>query len=133
MAAFTLGGDTPEAQEFVLTPAPGPDVHVLPEPFPAPSTSPTPDVGGEPSFKPSVAWVAEGHYLAVVTWGSGSCPSGPHGIEVAPDQEVEIRLRRRFSAADVCSADMSGHVTVVQRPQGITPPSRCWLDSRTPR
>ena len=57
----------------------------------------------------------------MVTWGSGSCPSGPHGIEVVADQEIEIRLGRRFSDADVCSADMSGHVTVVQLPQGITP------------
>ena len=140
VAEFPLGGDTAEARKFVLTPAPGSDVHVLPEPSPAPPMTPapdlggrlptepnqsppappTPDVGGWPSFEPSVAWVDEGEYLAVVTWGSGSCPSGPRDIEVAADQEIEIRLGPRSSDRDACSTDIRGHVTVVPLPQGIT-------------
>ncbi|MGY1640280.1 hypothetical protein ACI782_03995 [Geodermatophilus sp. SYSU D00703] len=136
VAAFALGGDTPEAREFVLTPVPGPDIQVLPEPSPAPPSPdlgeyvPTrppadpwtpPDPGGWPSFQPSVAWVNDGRYLAVVTFGSSSCPSGPYGIEVVAEQEIEIRIGPLFADRDVCSADMSGHVTVVEVPQGITP------------
>jgi hypothetical protein len=141
VAEFLLGGDTPGAREFVLAPAPGPHVQVLPEPSEAPPITPapdlgepphtgptqtlplapTPDPGAWPSFEPSVAWVNDGQYLAVVTWGSGSCPSGPHGIEVVADQEIEIRLGPLFPDRDVCSADMSGHVTVVELPQGVTP------------
>jgi hypothetical protein len=141
VAEFALGGDTPDAREFVLTPPPDPSVHVLPEPSHAPPVMPapdlgerlhtepmqsppvtsTPDPGGWPSLEPSVAWVDDGQYLAVVTFGSGSCPSGPDAIEVVADQEIEIGLGPLFSDPDACSADMSGHVTVVELPQGVTP------------
>jgi hypothetical protein len=139
---FGLGADTPEAREFELTPMPGPRVQVLPEPSHAPrftlpdpgegfelsytpSPAPVPDSGGqsplESAFQPSIAWVNDGQYLGVVTWGSGSCPSGPDSIEVVADQEIEIRLGALFPDRNACSADMSGHVTVVELPQGVTP------------
>ncbi len=142
VAEFGLGADTPEAREFVLTPMPGPHVQVLPEPSQAPritlpdpgadfeltytpAPEPAPDSGGqsplESVFEPSIAWVNDGQYLAVVTWGSSSCPSGPDSIEVPADQEVEVRLGPLFPDRDTCTADMSGHVTVVELPQGITP------------
>ena len=140
VAEFGLGADTPEAREFELTPMPGPRVQVLPEPSHAPritlsdpgegfeltySPSPAPDSGGqsplESAFQPSIAWVNDGQYLAVVTWGSSSCPSGPHGIVVVADQEIEIRLGPLFPDRDTCTADMSGHVTVVELPQEVTP------------
>jgi hypothetical protein len=142
VAEFGLEADTPEAREFELTPMPGPRVQMLPEPSPAPritlsdpgegfeltnssSPAPAPDSGGqspvESAFQPSIAWVNDGQYLAVITHGSGSCPSGPHGIEVVADQEIEIRLGPLFPDRDPCSADISGHVTVVQLPQGIRP------------
>ena len=101
VAAFPLGGGSPEEREFVLTQTPGPPDHE--------------------AFEPSVAWVDDGRYLAVITYGSGSCPSGPHGIDVVADQEIEIRLGPLFPDRDVCSADMSGHVTVVELPPGISP------------
>lgn len=142
VAEFGLGTDTPEAREFVLTPLPEPRVAVLPAPSPAPritlpdpgecfeltytpSPGSPPDSAGpsplESAFQSSVTWVNNGQYLAVVTWGSSSCPSGPHGIEVAADQEIEIRLGPLFPDRETCTADMSGHVTVVELPQGITP------------
>ena len=142
VAEFGLGADTPEAREFVLTPMPGPRVQLLPEPSHAPritlsdpgegfeltytpSPTPAPDSGGpsplESAFQPSIAWVNDGQYLAVVTHGSGSCPSGPRGIEVVAEQEIEIRLGPLFPDRDTCSADMSGHVTVVELPRGVTP------------
>jgi hypothetical protein len=142
VAEFGLGADTPEVREFVLAPMPGPHVEVLPEPSHAPritlpdpgedfeltytpAPAPAPDSRGqsplESAFQPSVTWVNDGQYLAVVTWGSSSCPSGPHGIEVAADQEIEVRLGPLFPDRDTCTADMSGHVTVVKLPQGVTP------------
>jgi hypothetical protein len=141
VAEFALEAGTPEAGQFVVTPMPGPHIQVFPEPPRAPPltqsrglgeqlptepmqrfpVTPTSDPGGWPSFEPSVAWVSDGEYLGVVTFGSGSCPSGPHGIEVVADQEIEIRLGPLFSGQEACSADISGHVTVVEVPQGIAP------------
>jgi hypothetical protein len=141
VAEFALGADAPEAREFVLTPTPVPRVQVLPAPSPAApmtpvpdlreevpvetSTAPVPDSGErsllEPAFQPSVAWVDDGRYLGVVAFGSSSCPSGPLAIEVVADQEIQIRLGPLFPDRDVCSADLSGHVTVVELPEGITP------------
>jgi hypothetical protein len=139
VAEFALGWDTPEERQFALTPNPGPHVEVLPAPSPGPPITPSP-LDEQPPFEPSpappatspapgpawsfessVAWVNDGQYLGVVTWGSGSCPTSPHGIEVVADQEIEIRLGALFSDRDACSADISGHVTVVKLPQGVTP------------
>ena len=41
--------------------------------------------------------------------------------KIDQSQEVEIRLGPLFGDGDVCSADMSGHVTVVELPRGVTP------------
>ena len=101
VAEFALGAETADAGQFVLTP--------------------TPDPGRWLSFEPSVTWVDDGQYLGVVTFGSSSCPAGPHGIEVVADQELAIRLGPLFPDRDVCSADVAGHVTVMELPRGITP------------
>jgi hypothetical protein len=134
VAEFGLGTDTPEARQFVLTPMPGTHVQVLraPEITPADpgedggtTTTAAPGSRGqaprESAFQPSVTWVRNGRYLAVVTWGSGSCPSGPGSIDVVAEQTVEIRLAPLFPDRDPCTADMSGHVTVVELPRGVTP------------
>ena len=141
VAEFALGADTGDAAQFVLTLTPGPQIQVLPAPSPPASLTPSPHVGGQqptepnqtlpvtptpdlgqrPSFEPSVAWVNDGKYLGVITYGSGSCPSGPYGIEVIAVQEIEIRLGPLFPDRSVCSADVAGHVTVVKLPREITP------------
>lgn len=135
VAEFGLGRGTPEEREFVLTPPPSPRVEVLPAPSPGPSLTPPPvdeefsDASPAPpaaspapgpawSFGPSVAWVDDGQYLGVVTYGSSSCPSGPQSVELVADQEIEIRLGQLFPERDVCSADVSPHVTVVELPPG---------------
>lgn len=69
---------------------------------------------------PSVAWANNGEYLAITTYGSGSCPAGPYGIDVVADQEVQIRLGALFPDRDACSADLSPHVTIVEVPEGVT-------------
>lgn len=138
VAEFGLGRGTPEEREFVLAPPPGAAVEVLPAPSSGPPRTPSPldeellDPRPAPpataaapgpawSFEPSVAWVNDGQYLGVVTWGSSSCPSGPHAIEVVADQEIEVRLERLPVQGDACTADMSGYVTVVELPEGLTP------------
>jgi hypothetical protein len=138
VAEFALGADTPEAREFVLAPTPSPRFQLRPAPpmtVPDPgdevplefsyTPAPAPDSSGqsplETAFQPSVAWVNDGQYLGVVTFGSSSCPSGPQGIKVVADQVIEIRLGPLFPDRDVCSADMSGHVTVVELPSEVSP------------
>jgi hypothetical protein len=56
--------------------------------------------------------------------GSGSCPSVPHAIDVVGDQEVQIELGPRSVGQDACSTDISGHVIVLEPPEGIVRPSR---------
>ncbi|RBY75143.1 hypothetical protein DQ239_17520 [Blastococcus sp. TF02-09] len=141
VAEFRLGAETPEARQFVLTPFPGPRVDVIRPPSPAPeltvpdpgegvdertdTPAPAPDSGGrsplESAYQPSIAWVNHGQYLGVITFGSSSCPSGPLSVEVVAEQQIAIRLGELFPDQEVCSADMSGHVTVVELPSGITP------------
>lgn len=138
VATFGLGRGSPQERDFVLTPRPGTQVQVLPAPSRAPTLTPSPlaeqlatsapapsanSPAPEPmwSFEPSVAWVNDGEYLGVITWGSGSCPSGPQGIDVIADQEIEIRLVGLFDESDACTADISGYVTVVEMPDGIRP------------
>ncbi len=104
LAEFAPGRDDPAGQQFVLSPAFEPR--------------------GPSSFASSVAWANNGDYLAIIAYGSGSCPSGPDSITVVGDQELEIRLGPLFPDRDVCTADLGPHVTVVDVPEGITPTKR---------
>ena len=115
VAEFGLNQGAPEEREFVLTP-PGPRAEV---PSAPPATSPSADAAW--SFESSVAWVNDGRYLGVITWGSSSCPTGAHAIEVVADQVIEIRLEPLSVEGDACTADVSGYVTVVELPDGVTP------------
>ena len=103
VVAFRLGDGGTEEQQFPLGPASDP-------------VNPGDAIPG-----PSAAWAADGTYLAVITVGSGSCPSGPHGITVQGDQEIKVRLGDLYSHQDACSADLSSYATVVEVPDGITP------------
>lgn len=146
VATFKLGWDTPEERTYVLTPPPGPRVdvvHPLPvEPPPdlkqleqvgpeqveqgvreehqAPSSTPRAYEPGA-GFMHTVAWVNDGRYLGIVTWGSGSCPNVPYGIRTITDQEIEVELGDLYPGADICSADLSGYVTVVELLDGVSP------------
>jgi hypothetical protein len=100
VAEFTPGRNDSVGQQFVLSPA-----------F---------DPRGPSSFTSSLAWVNDGEYLAVITYGSGSCPTGPHSITVVGDQELTIGLGPLFPDRDVCTADLGPHVTVIAVPEGIT-------------
>ena len=140
VASFRPGWDSPEERKYVLTSASGPRIRIVlvsPEPHAPPITSspelgaptaptqtllattPPPDSTGAPA--PAISWVNDGHYLAVITYGSGSCPEGPQSIDVVADQEIEVRLGALFPGRDICTADLGPYVTVVDLPQAITP------------
>ncbi len=101
VAEYRPGDGTAEERRYPLVPGPlsGPGADQLPT--------------------PTVAWVGDGRYLGVVTWGSSSCPSAPDAVEVVADQVLEISVARR-TEGDVCTADMSGYVVVVELP-GVDP------------
>src|SRR3954462_2481689 len=52
VAELALGADTDEAARFVLTPTPGPQIRLLPEPSPPVSITPSPGLGGPPPPEP---------------------------------------------------------------------------------
>lgn len=105
VAAFALGRGEAQEEQYVLTPEP----------------QPQDDEAGEPSFEPTVAWVNDGEYLAVVTWGSSTCPTTPYVVDVAADQELDIEIGLLYPDRDPCTADLSPHVTVLELPSGISP------------
>jgi hypothetical protein len=70
----------------------------------------------------SAAWVNEGEYLAVVTYGSSSCPRVPVRADVADDGTVRFALER-VDHEDVCSADVAPHYSILEVPDGLSPES----------
>ncbi|MCU1668947.1 MAG: hypothetical protein JWP40_1874 [Blastococcus sp.] len=80
---------------------------------------PATDATGAPA--PAIAWVNDGQYLAVITYGGSGCPDGSQSIRAVADQEVEVRPGAFFPGSDVCGADLAPYVTVVKLPQGVTP------------
>lgn len=139
VASFRPGGGSPEEHKYVLTSGSEPHIRIVQvtpgtHPVPAaasprqpgtptasmqPPVTPPSDATGAPA--PGIAWVNNGQYLAVTTYGSSSCPDGPESIRVVADQEIEVGLGGLFPDSDVCTADLGPYVTVVKLPQGVTP------------
>lgn len=119
VAAFRLGSGAVDEQEYVLAPVAAPRVDSREEQQSPPTTPRAPEQGS--AFVPTVAWVNDGRYLGVMTWGSGSCPSVPYEIRGVADQEIEVRLGELHPDAEICTADVSGFVTVVEVPDGVAP------------
>lgn len=140
VASFRPGWGSLDERKYVLSSAVGPRVVLLaPEPphtppgppsaKPGTPTAPTqapvatPSTGPAATWAPgpAISWVNGGQYLAVITYGSGSCPVGPQRIDVVADQEIEVRLGALSPGREPCTADLSPFVTVVELPQGVTP------------
>jgi len=134
VASFRPGGGSSQEQKYVLTSESGPRIRIVTEtpgvqsvpPAASPSQPVAATSSGTPSSvatgvpPPAIAWVNYGQYLAVITYGSSSCPDGPQSLHVVADQEVEVRLGAFFPGKDVCTADLAPYVTVVKLPQGAT-------------
>lgn len=116
VASFRPGEGGPAEQKYVLTSESGPRIRIV---VATPGPPPAPPATGAPA--PAIAWVNDGQYLAVTTYGSSSCPAGPQRIDVVADQEIEVRLGGVFPDRNVCTADLGPYVTVVKLPQGVTP------------
>lgn len=90
VASFRPGEHSPEEQKYVLTSRAGTPT----APTQTSGITPSSAAPGVPA--PAIAWVDDGRYLAVITYGSSSCPEGPQSIRVVADREVEIRLGAFF-------------------------------------
>jgi hypothetical protein len=120
VASFTPGEGSPEEQKYALSSESRPTSSPAgTSTAPMADVTPGSDTTGLPS--PAIAWVNGGQYVAVIAYGSGSCPDGPHSIRVVGDQKVEVRLGQVFPESDACTADLRAYVTVVKLPQGVTP------------
>ena len=77
----------------------------------------------------AVRWIEDGALLAVTTWGSSSHPVVPRTVRVA-DGELTLTLTQRRGAppppgfADVMSADLAAHTTLIEPPAGLDPRAR---------
>ncbi len=69
---------------------------------------------------PPVAWADGGRRLAVTTYGSSSCPTGPERVEVVGAQEVRVEIEPLFPGRDPCTADMAPRTTEVELPEGVS-------------
>lgn len=73
-----------------------------------------------PPPPPPVAWADGGRRLAVTTYGSSSCPTGPQRVEVTGAQEVRVEIEPLFPGRDPCTADMAPRTTDVELPEGVS-------------
>ncbi len=99
-----------------------PDAGALTAPHVAPHSEP---VGPGRTFEvppppPPVAWAEGGRRLAVTTYGSSSCPTGPRKVEAVGAQEVRVEVEPLFPGRDPCTADMAPRTTEVELPQGVS-------------
>jgi hypothetical protein len=108
-AAVVLGGcGIPEAERHLET---LPDVPTLPsEPGQTVEVLPPP---------PPVSWDGDGR-LAVVTYGSSSCPTAPADVTVAGDQELVLHIAPLHPDQDPCTADVAPRTTEVEVPDGVS-------------
>lgn len=65
------------------------------------------------------AWLDAGRSVAVVTWGSSSCPPVAEGATAAGDGTVSVTLAD--SARTDCTRDMAPRATLVSLPAGVDP------------
>lgn len=91
---------------------------LVPAPETAAPEDPEPTTLPEPSFSPSGVWLSE-QTLAVVTFGSSSCPAAPVALDVTGPGMLDIALKR--TGGDVCTADMSATTFEIDDPDGLDP------------
>ncbi|MFD2094173.1 hypothetical protein [Blastococcus deserti] len=95
----------------------GPTEDLFPLPSVPADPGPTFEVRPPP---PPVSWADGGRRLAVTTWGSSSCPTGPGDVEVVGAREVRVEITFLFPGRDPCTADVAPRTTAVDLPEGVT-------------
>lgn len=100
-----------------------PLVSVEPTDFdPAPETvSPEdlkPTAIPDPDFSPRAVWLSD-ETLAVVTFGSSSCPAAPAALDLTGPDALDIALQR--TGGDVCTADLGPTTFEIDDPEGLDP------------
>lgn len=87
---------------------------------PVPSVpSEVPSAPSDPSGAPSAAWMDDGRAVALVTWGSSSCPP-VMGDAITRGQEVTVVIEEP-PAETVCTADLAPRASLVTLPAGVDP------------
>ncbi|HXZ99895.1 MAG TPA: hypothetical protein VEK76_06050 [Candidatus Binatia bacterium] len=67
-----------------------------------------------------VAWNGP-QQLAVVTWGSSSCPALPLKVEGKPGNKVTVTVGLTVPSNSLCTADMAATTSIIALPAGINP------------
>lgn len=75
----------------------------------------------DPDFSPRIAWLDE-RTLAVVTFGSSSCPSAPAALDMSGPDTVDLALKR--TGGEMCTADMSATTFEIDDPDELDPSVR---------
>jgi hypothetical protein len=118
----------PDGMDFItdVTSAPAVDpplVSIEPTDFaPQPETVAPEDLKPtaipDPDFSPRVVWLSE-ETLAVVTFGSSSCPAAPAALDLIGPDALDIALKS--TGGDVCTADLGPTTFEIDDPEGLDP------------
>lgn len=125
IAARSYSG-LPEGMDWSATTAPTADPPLVPlEPTEVGSAPQTvapedlePTALPDPDFSPRAVWLS-GETLAIVTFGSSSCPSAPAALDVIEPGVLDVVLTR--TGGDACTADMSATTFEIDDPDGLDP------------
>ncbi|RWZ53145.1 hypothetical protein ELQ90_04275 [Labedella phragmitis] len=69
-------------------------------------------------FSPRVAWLSD-ETLAIVTFGSSSCPAAPAALDLIGPDALDIALKR--TGGDACTADLGPTTFEIDDPEGLDP------------
>lgn len=89
---------------------------------PAPATADPDAATPAPTSDVRAAWVDAGRAVAVVTWGSSSCPPVADGDASVSGATLTVALAE--SARTDCTRDMAPRATLVPLPAGVDPTGR---------
>ena len=82
--------------------------------------------GDSVDWEPAIYWVGGGEGLALVTFGSSSCPKAPTSVEVTSPTELVVEIAQ--TGGFFCTADMSAQTYELRPPPGLDPASDITVD-----
>ncbi|MDR6866573.1 putative small secreted protein [Microbacterium resistens] len=114
VSALALAGCTGGSGAGSATTQPG-----TAQPGTAPPASDGPASPDPLDDEPTAAWLDDGRAVALVTWGSSSCP--PRVGEVAGDAQTVTATIVEPDPNIVCTADFAPRATTIVLPAGVDP------------